>query len=46
MLSQKDETLSLLYSNMKIDQIFVIDLRNLNDQELKEIDPLHLPLLE
>ena len=44
--NQKDETLSLPYSNTKIDQLFGIDLRNLDDQELKQIDPLNLPILE
>ena len=39
--NQKDETLSLPYSNTKIDQLFGIDLRNLDDQELKQIDPLN-----
>jgi len=45
-LNQKDETLSLPYSNTKIDQLFGIDLTNLDDHELRQIDALNLPIFE
>jgi hypothetical protein len=39
--NQKDETLTLPYCNTKFEQLFGVDLRNLDDQEIRQIDPLN-----